>query len=66
MLTAVQAYYKGREYFRNHCLKYGTILRDEKREDATGHHRKYVISVQGWNAHISMHNGTVVAACLSS
>jgi hypothetical protein len=65
-MNTVQAYYKGREYFRKHCLQYGVIVRDERREDATGAHRKYVINIDGWQAHISMHNGVVVAACLAS
>lgn len=66
MKTAVQAYGMGREYFRKHCLQYGVIVRDTKHEDATGHYRKYIINIEGWQAHISMHNGVVVAASLAS
>lgn len=64
--NAVHAYGRGREYFRKYCLAYGEIVRDVRREDATGSHRKYVINIEGWQAHISMHNGVVIAACLAS
>lgn len=64
-MKALQAYSISREYFRQHCLRYGTIITDVRREDETGAHRKLVINIDGWKAHISMHNGNTVAACLA-
>jgi hypothetical protein len=65
-MKALQAYSQGYEAFRTYCLRYGKIVRDTKREDDTGSHRKYVVAIDGWNAHISMHNGVTISAALAN
>lgn len=64
IMGALQAYSQGYEAFAKYCLRYGNIIKDIRGEDDNGHWRKYVISVDGWKAHIFKHNGDTINACL--
>lgn len=63
-MGALAAYGKGYEEFSKYCLLYGNIIKDVRGEDNKGHWRKYVISIDGWKAHIFKHNGVTLNACL--
>jgi hypothetical protein len=63
-MGALAAYAQGYEAFAKYCLRYGTIIKDTRTEDDGHHIRKYVISVDGWKAHITKHNGETINACL--
>lgn len=63
-MGALRAYGQGYEAFAKYCLLYGTIIDDKRGEIDGNHWRKYVISVDGWKAHIFKQNGTTLNACL--
>lgn len=63
-MKALAAYAQGYEAFAKYCLRYGNIIKDTKGEQNGNHWRKYVISIDGWEAHIYKENGVTRNACL--
>lgn len=63
-MGALSAYSQGYEAFAKYCLRYGTIVKDTRGEHGGSHWRKYVISIDGWKAHIYKENGNTINACL--
>lgn len=65
MKTIHQAFESGMEEFAKHCLRYGKIDKDDcARTLEGGFWRRYVISIEGWKAHITKENGRVTGAAM--